>query len=365
MFFLFHSLCNADEAASVEERAEKVLFFYPYTCGIEQQLSQIGTCESLIALSQKFYPTSLCNTFQTTENQYSFLQYGSGTWLVLGIPNLGSDTDDALLYRKCVTRGFLHSIFEIVTLFYDSRRLLFTGFNSKVYHRGRVVCQSRAANITATLLFLRKRLRRSYSAFASQSGRNISSGGGCDVHISSLRSYPSSHRVCTLAATEILVRFNPENNLRQRLRMIISTYLTTFEQHFFFAKRGLSFLPIDKAAILRVHHIMASVLESVHIHHAALFYSGHVAWSTLLHRDLTLLCWLLFANEAAEYTFHENNVRFPRFNEAPTATANVTETTLCSATTPFSAGFALPGVISSVRPRSTFRPTNFVTLGRF
>ena len=305
MFFIFsHNTC--DDVATVEERAEKVLFFFPFTCEIEQQLSQVGTCEALIALSRKFYAQGFCDSFETKHCQYAFFECEPNVWMVLGMPN--AQWSGAVLCETFVARKIVHSVHDIVAFFQGN-----VSVSSVSRYTPQMWCRS-IVDTTRTLRHLRKRLRKAHYYSANDYGVTVAAK--CQLfRYSGQSSQMHSRRVCIFAAKELLSRFNPRNSARQRLRMAVSAFATTLERHFHFTKSGLDYLPIDNLTFLGVHHAMTKIMKYTEVHHAALYYGGRIAWSSVSQPDLTVLSRLvaLEAVERAECknesrTSHETNI---------------------------------------------------------
>ena len=61
-FFVYNrDIASDDENATLTERAEKILFFWPQV-DKEEQLNKIDTCDSIIELTRKFSPQQLCES---------------------------------------------------------------------------------------------------------------------------------------------------------------------------------------------------------------------------------------------------------------------------------------------------------------
>ena len=76
-------LGSDDEAASLEEIVEKVLFFHPATASTNEQLARISICEGLIDFTSKFSPKDPVSVVHMRDHHYTFLQCEPGTWMVM------------------------------------------------------------------------------------------------------------------------------------------------------------------------------------------------------------------------------------------------------------------------------------------
>ena len=100
-FFVFsRPLGSDDEAASLEEVAEKIVFFHPETATVEEQLQRISLCEGMIDFTSKFSPDKPVHNVHMLEHHYTFVECEPGTWIVMVVRRPAAADEGKALANK-------------------------------------------------------------------------------------------------------------------------------------------------------------------------------------------------------------------------------------------------------------------------
>ncbi|KAJ1433649.1 hypothetical protein B484DRAFT_84180 [Ochromonadaceae sp. CCMP2298] len=81
---LHRGLACSDESATDEEQAERVLYFYPESASLSQQLAKVIVLESLIDFSSRF-STQPLDSVVMQNHTWAFSECEPGVWVILGV----------------------------------------------------------------------------------------------------------------------------------------------------------------------------------------------------------------------------------------------------------------------------------------
>jgi hypothetical protein len=92
---LHRGLACSDEAATDEEQAERVLYFYPESASLSQQLAKVLVVESLIDFSSRF-STEPLDSVAMQNHTWAFSECEPGVWVILGVDSWPTQSQSPL-----------------------------------------------------------------------------------------------------------------------------------------------------------------------------------------------------------------------------------------------------------------------------
>eukprot|EP00937_MAST-01D_sp_MAST-1D-sp2_P006291 g6291.t1 len=286
-FFIFsRPLGSDDEAASLEEVAEKVLFFHPPNSSLQQQLQRISLCEGMIDFTSKFSPEQPVHAVHMLEHHYTFVLCEPETWMVMvlrradgGDPTRGGgalqqpdsreriyDSQGTVSVDDTALRAAMLDAYSMFTMFHGTLHdCLYSG-------------RAGPRDGVERLKVLRKQVRKAELLKLMIERGDVTPGPAEEAKLAAA---PGAKR-----ELDALTARSPAAALRRRLQRFLPQYLSVVDFghiHLFYDLDGFHFFPVDRAAYLSVQYFVSMLHArfASHVAGMAFLFDGHVVWSNV------------------------------------------------------------------------------------
>eukprot|EP00947_MAST-08B_sp_MAST-8B-sp1_P002280 g2280.t1 len=301
-FFVFARYLGVyDEAASLEERVEKILYFYPQDTPAEVQLGMIDTCEGVIDVTRTFAKDEAVNSMRTEDHRYSFVECEPDVWVVVVVSNptvfVGADASSSASdgsSSSSSSRKGGGGRYETCAETVNETNLKATMHRAYAMYRmfhGTLTAALTPLGPIHELLAWRKKLRKALQ---------------CKELVDNGDTLPTAKELGLLSMLadgtieghiERLGALSPATAVRRRLDALMTLCVegTGFERlHLFHDLDGFLFYPAERRAYMEMQGFANALRTEVpQVHQTALFYKGHLLWSTVHYESLrTIHHWL-------------------------------------------------------------------------
>ena len=313
-FFVYNrAIASDDENATLTERAEKILYFFPpQVFEKEEQLKKIDTCDSIIELTRKFSPRQLCESACIGSTNLAMFECEPDTWFVVAVKKRKNATRKTK--RRSVSRWASirwtgnasaadseTSVGVYPTLL---RKYLLHVYSTCAFTRGPFHLWKES--IPQELKRVRKLLRK------AKTWQELIDAGDLDPEddqIEILQSVPHLEK-----ELNDLISRSPADAIRADLENILTPMLLSenfAKLHMFHAIDGLNFFPVEKATYLSIQYFV-SLLHArfARIRCTALFSSGHIVWNSMGKNNVKEVYKILLARMGRERRNGRSGSRF-------------------------------------------------------